>query len=95
MKIRTSDLISVTEKLFEHLHKLNIEYIELPYEYYWDIPKEYLYDSYQEPVHHTLGQLSDDWSDLEKVLGDVNDPLAHDFVDLAAILKALGQTVSG
>ena len=95
MKIRTDDLRLVTEKLFNHLSVLNTEYVEIPYEYYWDIPKEYLYDSYDKPIQHTVGQLSDDWNDLKKLLHDTNDPLAHDFVDLSAIFKAIGHTLSG
>ena len=95
MKIATHELRIIVERLFRHLDERNIEELEFPYDYYWDIPKEDLYDSYKEPSHFTIGQLSDSWEDLKKLQDPSRDPLVHDFVDLAAVLKAVGQTLTG
>jgi hypothetical protein len=95
MKIETNELRAIMEKLFNHLDEIDIHSIEFPYDYYWDIPKEDLYDSYHEPSRHTIGQLSDNWNDLRKLLNDSKDPVSSDFVDAAAILKAMGQILIG
>jgi hypothetical protein len=95
MKIETSELKQVVEKLLRHLDELNIEELDLPYDYYWDIPKEILYDSYKEPSRFTIGQLSDNWKDLQALLDPSRDALVQDYEDLAAVLKAVGQTIRG
>jgi hypothetical protein len=95
MNIKTRDLHLLTEKLFKHLEELGVESIELIEDYYWEIPPEHLYQPYQKPQEFTLGQLSDDWRDLEKVLQEDTQPVTSDFIDLAAIMKLIGQKLVG
>jgi hypothetical protein len=91
MEIKLKELRLVTEKLYQHLDDLGVESVVINDDYYWSIPREDLYQPYQEPGELTIGQLSDDWRDLEKVLRGELDPIASNLVDLAAILKVVGQ----
>jgi hypothetical protein len=93
MQIQIADLRTVCDRLFAHLDELGIETVEVTHDYYWDIPAEHRYSFEQEPPEHTAGQLTDDWSDLRKVLDGSLDPITYDFVDLAAILREIGETI--
>jgi hypothetical protein len=67
--------------------------VELPSDYYWDIPEGEKYNPYQKPSDLTLGQLTDDWSELNKVLEGSAEPISYHFVWLAAILRAIGEAI--
>jgi hypothetical protein len=93
MQIEIAKLNSVTNLLFDHLKELGIDTIEIDNDFYWNIPKSQLYDPYNEPKELDLGQLSDDWNDLQKVISGNMDVVSYNFIDLAAILKAIGEKV--
>jgi hypothetical protein len=95
MKINIRRLHEISDKLFTHLHNLEIDEFKINDDYYWDIPESELYDVQKEPTSHDLGQLSDDWSDISKLLSGERNPLVSDFVDLAMILRAIGQNITG
>ena len=89
--IRLADLRLISEKLFAYLEDQGVESIDFAVDYYWNIPKEQMYNPYQEPFELDMGQLTDDWDDLQKLLDPEREPLTDDFVDLAAILRAVGE----
>jgi hypothetical protein len=91
MDIRVSDLKKVVLILISFLERTGVKTIHIPYDYYWHIPVEEIYRPYQKPSDLNLGQLSDDWQDLQKVIDKENDPLITDFIDLAAICRAIGE----
>ncbi|MEN6372289.1 MAG: hypothetical protein ABFD64_09790 [Armatimonadota bacterium] len=91
MIIHVSELAKISEKLIAHLREVAGEVIDVPVDCYWNIPKAQKYNAYQEPSELDMGQLSDDWNELQKVLEKHFEPLTHDFVPLAAILRALGE----
>jgi len=91
MDILLSDLRQITESLFAHLEETGIETIRLQNDYYWHISGEELFDPYKVPSELNLGQLSDDWRDLQNVADGKSDPLLSDFNDLAAVLRAIGE----
>lgn len=91
MKINISDLRIVADKIFEHFEETHGQDIYLENDYYWEIPEDSLYNIEEEPKSHSMGQLSDDWSDLQMILNGKNEAISYNFVDLAAILKAIGQ----
>ncbi len=95
MQIQIDDVKQVAELLFKHLEELDIQSLELPVDYYWNIEPDELYEVGVQPSAIDVGQLSDDWGDLQKVMADPDRALAHDFVDLAAILNAIGHHVIG
>ncbi|KPL75290.1 hypothetical protein ADN00_13095 [Ornatilinea apprima] len=93
MEIKISELSQVCTKLFLHLQELGIETIEISEDFYWNIPKGEVYNPYQRPTQLDLGQLSGDWNDLIKVLINEKEPYANGLVDLAPILRAIGEKV--
>ena len=95
MEIALSELKAVYLKELDHLEKLGYEQVNIPVEYYWNIPQEARYDPYQEPKQLTLGQLSDDLEGLKQVLEGKRDPVAYDLVWLSTILRVIGEQVLG
>ncbi len=95
MEIDISVLRTTVDKLFEHLTEVNIEQLEIPYDYYWPIPKEEEYDVYTKPDLEalTIGQLSDDWRELNKVATGNHEVLGYHFVWLSSILRAIGESM--
>jgi hypothetical protein len=93
MQINVAELHQITDKIFAHLHEIDVESIELTEDFYWHIPEEQLYNLDSDPAQLGLGQLYDDWADLRRLLEEGNDPIAYDLVDLAAILRYIGERV--
>ncbi|MCP4608498.1 MAG: hypothetical protein GY845_07275 [Planctomycetes bacterium] len=91
MHIKLADLRSISEKLFTYLESQGVESLDVKVDYYWHIPKEQIYDPYQEPSELDLGQLTDDWCELQKLLDTDSQPITYCFVWLAAILRAIDE----
>jgi hypothetical protein len=93
MTINVSELRVITEKLFTHLENLGINSVEITEDYYWDIPEEQKYNILKEPKELDVGQLTDDWEFLLKVLEPNREPLGYSFVWLGKLLEAIGEKV--
>jgi hypothetical protein len=65
--------------------------IEIPVDYYWNVPQGVRYDPHKEPQNLDLGQLTDDWQELQKVLQGDREPFAFDLVWMSTILRAIGE----
>ena len=91
MIIDMHKLEAITSILLSKLRESNGNNIELPHDYYWDIALDDLYNPYQEPTSLMLGQLSDDWEDVQKFC-ESDDSIPHDLKRVAAILTALSQS---
>jgi hypothetical protein len=91
LKIPIAKLREAADKLFTHLEDQGISSVELDVDYYWTIPSDQLYDPYQQPTEFGLGQLSDDWSEMEKIINNTREPISYCFVWLATILRAIGE----
>lgn len=93
MIINKEELRTITEKLFLHLDELNIDSIEVSQDYYWYISEAEIYNPYVQPENLTLGQLTDDWQELKKLLAE-KDIIGYNFVWLATILRAVGEKIA-
>ena len=91
MEVNVVQLRAVADKLFAHLLTSGHEVLSLPYDHYWSIPKEKLYDPYSQPSELTLGQLSDDLAELKRIYNDQAEPLSYALVWLAAVIRAIGE----
>ena len=76
----------------EHMEAIGQEAIDLPGDFYWDVPAEALYDPYSEPRQLDLGQLSEDWEKLLSLANGESPPVGYALVWLASILRAYGQS---
>ena len=92
MDIEIKTLRSLCEQLLSLCEEKGYAIINLPVDYYWDVPTQSRYDPYQRPEDLTLGQLSDDWSELRKIIenGD-SKAISYTLVWLAAVIRAIGE----
>jgi hypothetical protein len=93
MKITTSALMRATEILCQHLEQSGHKEVDLPGLYYWAIPKEHEYNSYEEPSDFTIGSLEDDWTEINKMIENPDRAIGYGFVWLGALFRAVGQKV--
>lgn len=91
MKISVHELLEVVQILRDHLQATKPPEIEVEEDYYWQVPESERYDPYKKPGELTLGQLSDDWSELRKLLDRDRVPAGLDLIWLANILRRLGE----
>jgi len=91
VQVTIATLRALAEKLLSHVESTGYSAVEIPEDYYWDVPADRRYNPYQKPEDLTLGQLSDQWSELEKILADKKAILNCDLVWLAAILRRVGE----
>ena len=88
MIVNIKELEKIASILLSNLRESEGEKIELKNDFYWDISAEELYNPYEEPKNITLGQLSDDLAEIQR-LNTSNDAVVYDIKRLASILKAL------
>ncbi|WP_394844210.1 hypothetical protein LZC95_45050 [Pendulispora brunnea] len=95
MKVEVSKLRTAIGKLLEHLEETGHGVVEIPVDFYWSIPAEKIYDAYEKPTELTIGQLSDDWAEIEKIADGRSEPVNYALVWTAALLRRLGEQSKG
>lgn len=91
MQIATSELRQAVTRLLDHLDCAGQAVLTLDKDYYWSVPPDQRYDPHKRPTELTLGQLSDDWSELKKIITGQSEPIGYALVWLSAILRAIGE----
>ncbi len=94
MHVTVAELRRVANAVFDVLDGSGQSTIELTEDYYWNIPDDRLY-LLEAPSKDSLdlGQLTDDWDEVQKV-GKEDDPVpSHDLVHLAALLRFVASKV--
>lgn len=91
MDIKISDIEKAFLLTMNHLKADGLTSISIDDDYYWKIPQENQYDPYVKPDNLTIGQLSEDWEWLSKVINGECEPLAYTLVYLSAIIKRIGE----
>ena len=89
--MQVQELQRICNILLTHIASKGITTIEFDKDFYWVIPSEQLYNPYQEPTEHVLGQLDDDWKELQKIATDPDSIINYHLVWLSAILRAIGE----
>ena len=92
MRINVSDLRTVATRLFDHLESIGEHGVDVSQDYYWVIAESQLYDPTHTPSDFALGQLTDDWRELTKVL-EGKEPVSYSLVWLGSVLRAIGQEI--
>ena len=88
MKICIDEIQKVTSLLLSRLKERRGNIIEITNDYYWDISDEELYIPYEEPKNITLGQLSDDIEEIQRLINS-DDAIMYDLRRLSVIFKAI------
>lgn len=88
MKVNIDEIQKITSLLLLKLKEIKGNDIEIRNDYYWDISDEELYRLYESPKNITLGQLSDDLEELQR-LNRSDDAIIYDLRRLSGIFKVL------
>ena len=88
MKINIDEVHKITSLLLTKLKESNGNEVEIKNDYYWDISGDELYNPYEEPKDITLGQLSDDLGEIQRLI-ESDDAIMYDLNRLGNILKIL------
>ena len=88
MKISIDEIQKITSLLLSRLKESRGNEIEITNDYYWDISDEELYNPYEEPKNITLGQLSDDIEEIQRLINS-DDAIMYDLKRLSVIFKAI------
>jgi hypothetical protein len=91
MQISVSELRKISDMLFTHLENGGRHTIEVRHDYYWFVPAEHRYHPYQEPTGLRLGQVTDDWKQLQKIIRRESEPTSYALVWLSSLLSAVGE----
>ena len=89
MKASIDEIEKITLILLSKLRESKGNFIEINNDFYWDISVNELYNPYEEPKNITLGQLSDDLNEIQR-LTKSDDATPYDLKRLASIINALG-----
>lgn len=96
MKIDLRVLRRALNECLDHVESLAGSEIEVgDIDFYWNVPREALYEVASLPGELTLGSLEDDWDATVQVANGTNDPIAYHLVWAAALLRAVGDEVAG
>lgn len=89
MNISKSELLKILGRLSAEI-KLNcVDNIEIKdIDFYWDITSKELYNPYEEPIL-MLGQISDDWMELKRILKDDSISFSYDLKRISVIFRLL------
>lgn len=91
MEINLDDLQKICDRLFQYTRARGVDSVTLEVDYYWNIPQEERYNPYKQPSELDLGQLSDDWNELQKIIQSQEELLGYSFVWLSTIMRAIGE----
>jgi len=90
MKIQKKEVLDVLTLLSKKVNEnFGDEIILSSQDYYWQIGLDDMYDVEQEPKELMIGQISDDWSELKRLLVNADDAISYDLVRLGELLKLL------
>jgi hypothetical protein len=95
MEIKLEELRDLCDLLIQHIIDNGDKSVNLKVDYYWHIPTSQMYDPYKKPTELNLGQLSFDWNQLIKIYQSQKEPIGYNLVWLAAILRAVGENITG
>jgi hypothetical protein len=95
MRITTADLREACQRLLAHVEDVAGNAVVVEKDFYWDIPRDARFDVHREPEKFTVGQLSDDWNELQRIATGKAEPVAYALVWLSSIIRAIGEQVVG
>ena len=93
MVIRIAHLREVTNRLFDYFEHQGITSVDVQQDYYWFIEQKEVYDPSLTRIEPSIGQLSDDWRELDSIRAGQRPPIGYAFVWLSAVLRAVGERI--
>ena len=93
MLITVEALRRITLTLLDRLESSGYHSVEITQDFYWDIDRPQRHDLDVEPQNLAVGQLSEDWWNLQEMARDESLCDGYGLTRLAAILREIGETV--
>ena len=90
-KIKLKDLVKALKKIVKYSKSIGIKEVSLKEDYYWYIESEEKYDVESNPKNLTLGQLHDEYTDINLINSGESEAITNNFSELGAILDYLGR----
>lgn len=94
-RISVEELQRATGALLAALRANGHNEIELDADFYWDLSPETRSDFSITIPGATVGQVSDDWKEVQSIADGTKEPIAYGLVWLASVLRAVGEKVVG
>jgi hypothetical protein len=91
--IEVEALKKVALILVDHLAQHHGDHVALEHDMFWSIPSPDIFNVYTRPDHLTIGQLSEAWESLHRMVAE-DRPLVYGLVWLSDLLRALGTELS-
>ncbi len=89
MKVKIDEIQEIVTRLLSNLKEQKGNEIELENDFYWDISSDEVYKPYDDPKTISLGQLSDDLTEIDRLFKSKDEAIPYDLKRIAEILKAL------
>ena len=89
MKINIDEIQKITSLLLSKLREQKGNEVELENDFYWDISSDELYKPYDDPKNISLGQLSDELKEIQRLSQSSDEAIPYDLKRIAEIIKAL------
>lgn len=95
MKIDVNILKQLVSAIFLKFEEDGISSLEVDEDFYWHIPRDKIYNPYEEPKTEdlSLGQLSDDWETLHAAVISGAEIEYGSLIKLSSLLRNLGEKV--
>ncbi len=97
MQISISDIAIIVDKLLTFAKDLQVEKVEIPVDFYWNIDDKELYnmaDSHKQILDSLgVGSLEHEWEIINRLLSEDHESVGCttvDFIILASLLRAIG-----
>ena len=91
MTIDLEELRNLFNLLVTHIEQNVGMELDVHEDYYWNIPSPDRYDVYSNPDMLTVGQLTEDLQQLQKISDGVSEPIGYGLVWLASIIRKIGE----
>lgn len=91
--MKKKDFLAVCQIILKQLEERLPNEFELEKDYYWDIDETDFHNPYKEILDLSigLGQHSDDWEGLYKILQNPDRAISFDLLRLAAMFRGIKQ----
>lgn len=91
MKVSLPELAQATSVIIKYLEESGRSEFQIDDDYYWNVPESTRYDNPEQPRELTVGQLSDDWGEIQAMISGERPAVGRSMVWLAAILRRIGE----
>nr|WP_314424702.1 hypothetical protein [uncultured Erwinia sp.] len=90
MEVDLNVLENAVNKIFSDMRSRGVDSFSLDVDFYWNIPRDKLYDPYVEPTELDIGQLEEDYENLVE-MSSKNLLVGHNLKNVAVLLRYLSE----